>query len=188
MLAAPFLMAHLPRFAQWIGPHDPMVRANMGPVQRALGPLASVAASAEWLRFRVALQAGDTARAYDVAESALRLDPLSERGYLDYAQHFIFVRGSFLENETPNARRRWIQTGLDILARGETLSRHPEELAFTAGLIRCSFLAGIADEDLGWPGGPAALLEEGRRDLVRAAAGGRPGVEEILEALDRSRK
>ncbi len=188
VLGAPFVLAQFQRTAPWIGPHDAAHRAAMGPVQRALGPLASVVASAEWVRFQAALVAGDTARAYDIAELALELDPLNERGYLDYAQHLIFERGSFLENESPESRRLWIQAGLDVLARGEAQSRHPEELAFSAGLIRSSFLAGIPDEDLGWPGGPEALLDEGRRDLVRAAQRGRRGAVEIIRALDEARK
>ncbi|WP_145202437.1 hypothetical protein [Planctomycetes bacterium Poly30] len=184
MLAAPFVLAHLPGSAAWLGPRDAEARAAMGPVQRALGPLASVAASVEWVRFRVALRSGDTARAYAIADSALELDPLGTSGWLDYAQHLIFERGSFLENESPEARRRWIQSGLDLLARGETVCRVPGELAFQAGLIRSGYLAAIPDEDLRWPGGPEALFDQGRRDLLRAVAAGRKGAREVLESLD----
>ncbi|MFT7169683.1 MAG: hypothetical protein ACI80K_002822, partial [Paracoccaceae bacterium] len=169
-------------------PADAATRSRMGSIQRALGPLASVLASIEWVRFRIALHAGDTPRAYAIAEGALELDPLSERGWLDYAQHLIFERGSFLENETTEGRRGWIQAGLDVLARGETLTASPGELAFTAGLIRAGFLAAIPDEDLRWPGGPAALMAQGREDLLRSAAAGRKGARETLESLDEAAK
>ena len=188
VLASTFALAYLPGSAEWLGPRDAEARAAMGPVQRALGPLASVAASIEWVRFRAVLRAGDTARAYAIADSALELDPLGQGGWLDYAQHLIFERGSFLENETPEGRRRWIQAGLELLARGETLCSTPGELAFTAGLIRSGYLAGIPDGDLGWPGGPDALLAQGRADLERAVASRRKGAAEVLEALDASRR
>lgn len=184
VLASPLVLAYLPGSPEWLGPRDGEARAAMGPAQRALGPLASVAASVEWVRFRMALQAGDTASAYAIAESALRLDPRGERGWLELAQHLIFERGSFLENESPEGRRRWIQAGLEVLGRGETLCAAPGELSFSAGLIRSGYLAAIPDEDLGWPGGPEALLEQGRADLVRAVAAGRRGARDVLEALD----
>ncbi len=183
LLGAPLGLALFSGTAKWIGPADPGARAAMGPTQRALGPLASVAASVEWVRFRQALFDGDTTRAYAIAEGALALDPSGEGGWLNYAQHLIFTRGSFAENETPEARRRWIQSGFDLLERGEALCRTPGELAFVAGLIRTGFLASIPDEDLGWPGGPDALLKQGTLDLQRAAAAGRIGAAETLEAL-----
>ena len=183
LLIAPFGLAMWGPTARWIRPEDGKTRAAMGPTQRALGPLASVAASIEWVRFREALLDGDTTRAYAIAEGALALDPSGEGGWLDYAHHLIFVRGSFAENETPAGRRQWIQAGLDLLERGEAVCRRPGELAFTAGLIRTGYLASIPDEDLGWPGGPEALLEQGTQDLQRAAAAGRTGAVETLTAL-----
>jgi hypothetical protein len=159
----------------------------MGRAQRALGPLASVAASIEWARFRRALFTGETADAYVIADRALALDPSGEGGWLNYAQHLIFERGSFAENETPEGRRRWIRSGLELLKRGETLCRTPGELAFTAGLIRTGYLAPIPDEDLGWPGGPTGLLAEGTEDLQRAATAGHTGAAETLEALRAAR-
>ncbi len=183
LLAAPFVLAHLDGTAQWVGPADRSARASMGGTQRALGPLASVAASVEWSRFRSALLQGDTTAAYAIADRALALDPSGESGWLNYAQHLIFERGSFAENETPAGRRQWIGAGLDLLKRGEALCRTPGELAFMAGLIRTGYLAPIPDEDLGWPGGPRALLIEGTKDLERAVAAGRIGAAETLKAL-----
>ena len=183
MLAAPFLLARLESTAPWIGPLDREARSSMGPTQRALGPLASVAASVEWVRFRQELLEGDTTGAYERAERALALDPSAEAGWLNYAQHLIFVRGSFAENETPAGRRGWITSGLELLRRGEALCRTPGELAFAAGLIRTGYLATIPDEDLGWPGGPKALLEQGTADLQRAAALGHRGAVGTLDAL-----
>ena len=77
---------------------------------------------------------------------------------------------------------------LKLLARGEKACAAPGELAFAAGLIRSSYLAAIPDEDLRWPGGPGALLEEGRLDLLRAVAAGRKGAAEVLESLEAARR
>lgn len=183
LLGAPLVLAQFEPTAAWIGPADREARASMGPTQRALGPLASVAASIEWVRFRGALLRGDMAAAYAIADAALALDPSGEGGWLEYAQHLIFVRGSFAENETPAGRRGWITSGLELLRRGEALCRTPGELAFAAGLIRTGYLATIPDEDLGWPGGPEALLRQGTADLQRAAALGHRGAVGTLDAL-----
>lgn len=187
LLAAPFALARLDVTASWVGPPDPSARAAMGRAQRSLGPLASVAASVEWARFRRALLRGETAEAYVIADRALALDPSGEGGWLNYAQHLIFERGSFAENETPEGRRRWIKSGLELLKRGEALCRTPAELAFMSGLIRTGYLAPIPDSDLGWPGGPTGLLAEGTEDLQRAATAGHTGATETLEALRAAR-
>ncbi|MEM8712725.1 MAG: hypothetical protein AAGG01_17375 [Planctomycetota bacterium] len=186
LFAAPFVLATRPSFSSWVGAHDPGARAAKGPIARALGPLASVLASIEWVRFRSALQSGDPARAYAIAEHALDLDPRSERGWLELSQHLIFIRGSEQEAPALADRRRWIEEGLSVLERGEAKSAYPEELAYFAWLVRSSYLAEIPEEELGWPGGSSSLLLRGREDLARAAAAGRKGASETLEAFDES--
>ncbi|MEM1448395.1 MAG: hypothetical protein AAF957_26955 [Planctomycetota bacterium] len=158
-------------------------RGSMGPAQRLLGPIASVAASVEWIRFRVVLDGGDPARAYGHARRALDLDARTPAGWVTLADHFVFGRASPLEAEDAAERRKWIRAGLDVLERGERRTAAPEDLAFYAAVVKATFLAGIPDEALGWPGGPRALLEDARRDAERALELGGPDAAAVLEFI-----
>ncbi len=160
------------------------IRRATGPVQRLLGPVASVASSIEWVRYRVALDQGDEARAYGRAARALALDARTVAGWATLGDHFIFTRASPLEVSEPADRRRWIRAGLELMRRGEEHVAAPGELAFMAAVLRATYLAGIPDESLGWPGGPSGLLREARVDLERATEYGHPGVPEVLDFID----
>ena len=107
--------------------------------------------------------------------------------WFELAQHLVFTRGSFLEGRDPASRRRWIQAGLDLLAEGETRAAEPGELAFLSGMIRFIYLASIAQEDLEWPGGRAALFDAAAADFARAAEFGREGALEALAWVERER-
>ena len=163
---------------------DMDARRAMSPVQRMLGPVASVAASFEWVRYRVALGHGDEARAYGHAARALALDARTVAGWATLGDHFIFNRASPLEVADPAERRRWIRAGLDLMRRGEARAAAPGDLAHLAAIIRATYLAGIPDEALGWPGGPAELLREARADVARAAGHGHPDSSMVLEFID----
>ena len=153
---------------------------------RLVGPFSSLAASVEWVRFDGALLHGRMEHAYARAERALELDPRTPQGWIHLATHLVHDRGS--AEATPDAaeRRRWIAAGIDVLERGESLCRAPEELAWTRGLL----WTWIADSDgptgLGWPGGPAAAVREAVGALERAAGLGHPRAAELIEALGRS--
>ena len=113
------------------GLRSPKAAHETGPMARLLGPLASVLASAEWLRFREALHKGDEARAYAIAERALELDPSAVDAWTTLAAHMIFTRGSFEDSPDPIARRRWILAGLDLLVRGRDRCPWPGPLALS---------------------------------------------------------
>ena len=63
-----------------IGPR-PGDRAAMGRLQRLAGPLGSVAASTQWMRFTLATRSGDGERALGVGRSALGMDLLAPDGW-----------------------------------------------------------------------------------------------------------
>lgn len=158
----------------WTSPPEPR-RAMDGPTARLLGPLSSVLASAEWLRFREALHRGDEARAYAIAERALELDPTAVDAWTTLAAHMIYNRGSVEDSPDPEDRRRWILAGLDLLVRGRERCPWPGPLALLEGEIAWS-LAERPRQFEPWPGardelGPralAALREAAELGEVRA--------------------
>jgi len=124
-----------------------------------LGPVAGLAASAEWVRFDWYVREGRYERAYAVAERALALDPRATQGWTHLASHLVFGRASLESEPDPTVRLRWIQAGLALLVRGEGQAGVPADLAYMRGLI----LSWVTDlEGLGppvapgWPGGKDA--------------------------------
>lgn len=162
-------------------------RAAMGPVQRLLGPVASAAASVEWTRYMLALDRGDTARAYGHAARALSLDSRAAAGWLTLADHFVFIRASPLEEPDARVRRRWIREGFAVLRSGERHCATPEVLARYAATLRSAYLAALPEERLEWPGGPGALLDAAQRDLERAAGLGATELERDLAFIEERR-
>lgn len=162
------------------GPH---VERRPGVLVRLLGPIPSLAAGVQWVRFDLALRDGRPELAYAYAGSALALDPRSPGGWLTLARHLVFERGSPSAEPLPAERRRWIRAGLAQLERGEASARTPALLAFVRGTILAEFVAEIPDEELGWPGGRRAALEEARGAFERAAALGDPRGGEYAELV-----
>ncbi|TDJ78933.1 MAG: hypothetical protein E2O39_01130 [Planctomycetota bacterium] len=170
------------RFAAWLAVVALLVpwwadaegaRAPTSIARRLLGPVASLAASAQWVRFDVALRDGAHERAYAIAETALALDPGAHQGWYALGRHLVFDRASKESEPEPAERRRWIRAGLDVLQRGERFARDPGELAFLGAQI-LYYVAVIPDVELRWPGGPAAALESAVAAFDRAAALGHP--------------
>ena len=103
--------------------------------QRLLGPIATLAAAAEWVRFDLALREGRPEEAYARAHRALALDPGAPEGWITLAQHLILQRGTVLREPDAEARRAWIEAGFEALAEGEARSREPDVVAFETGLM-----------------------------------------------------
>jgi hypothetical protein len=158
------------------------------PVERLLGPVAGLAASAQWVRFDAALRRGDTARAYARAEGALRLDPREPRGWIFLARHLVYERGSVLREPDRAARARWIEAGLDTLRRGESLSRDPGALLFERGVV-LAFQASLSDEDRAQPTDEAEAWKLAAEAFDQAAAIGTPEAARAAElARERARR
>lgn len=153
---------------------DEAERAPDSIARRLLGPVASLAASVQWVRFDVALRDGANERAYAIAETALTLDPGAYQGWYALARHLVFDRASRESEPDPAARRRWIRAGLEVLERGQRFARDPGELAFSEAEILGYYVAAIPDDELGWPGGPEAALEAAIDAFDRSAALGHP--------------
>ena len=155
--------------------------------ERLLGPIASLAASVQWVRFDLALRDGRFERAYARADAALALDPVSPEGWLTLGRHLVTYRAS-PENEPDPARRAaWIRAGLEVLAEGERESNAPGELALAQGVFLAFYVAAIAGEaprELDWPGGERGALEEAREAFGRAAGHGHPRAAAGLEAVE----
>ena len=155
-----------------------------GPAQRLLGPISSLAASAQWVRVDLAFRAGRPELGFARAERALALDPASPEGWSFLARQQAFSLASVEREPDPRRRRSWIRAGLETAARGEALSRDPAGLARLQGeiLVKVVWL----DPDVGWPGGVDALWLEAVGHFRRAQRLGDPIAGVYLEAAARA--
>ncbi len=155
--------------------------------ERLVGPIASFAASVQWVRFDVALAAGRPERAYALAESALGLAPRSAQGWLTLGRHLI-TRGSPQDEPDPERRARWLRAGLDTFERGEGVAIDADELAFARGVYLAGLIAETPEEELSWPGGTEGVLDEAELAFARARELGHPRAAAFLEVLRAERR
>ena len=163
----------------WPRGTPPVTRSATQSAARWLGPAASFAASATWIRFDLALRNGHRERAYLLAEEALALAPEAPEGWSTLARHLIFDRGSFESAASAGERRRWIEAGLEVFERGELASSNAGLLAHQRGTILAVYVSEIA-ADVAWPGGARGALEAGIRALERARELGHEPAGELL--------
>ena len=173
------LLASLSIAMRWRAPHG--APAGSLPL-RLLGPIASAAASVQWVRVYAALSEGRTDLALARGETALELDPGATSGWLALAAHMAFERAS--PEREPSAERRlaWVRAALELAARGEERARDPARVALWRGLV----LSKLAreDEPLAWPGGARGLWLDAAEHFERASALGSPhGAELAANAL-----
>ena len=132
-----------------------------------LGPFAELCAQVQWLRFQAASRRGEEARALELAESALALDPRASEGWQALAAHLVFDLAS-REREPELARRRAaFLAGLAVLARGVEQSDRPQELELFRGLVLVAKAESDPELD---PRGSPALLRAAAEAFERAAA------------------
>ncbi len=133
---------------------------------RLLGPIASAAASAQWVRVQSALRDGRTDLALARGQTALELDPGATSGWLMLAAHMAFERASPEREPSPTKRLAWVRAALDLAARGEPRARDPQRIALWQGLV----LSKLAreDEPLDWPGGVRGMWQEAAEHFERA--------------------
>jgi hypothetical protein len=165
-------------------PPGPARATSLG--QRLIGPVASLVASAQWVRFDAALLAGEAQRAYAIAQRAIELDPGAWQGWFTLGSHLIYDRGAELREAEPSRQRAWIRAGLDVLEEGARRSREPAELDLVRGGSLTQMVA-LRAERLAWPGGALAAIEEGIEALERARERGHPHAEVQLELARQTR-
>ena len=146
-----------------------------------LDPFASFAATIQWARADAAFDEGQIDLGLTRAESALELNPSATAGWSWLASVLVHRFGSPEFETVAATRRAWVETGLNLLARGEELAREPAELAFHAGLVM-AYVASIPDEILEWPGGTAAAWRASAEHFERAKELGHPRAEESAQA------
>jgi hypothetical protein len=139
-----------------------------GLAERWLGPIAALAARIEWVRADLALRAGDEPAAYARAETALELEPSSADAWIFLAYHFVFERASLAREIDLAERKRWVQSGLDVLERGRRASSDPAAILFYRGCV-FDYLAALPDADRPWTGDRRAALLEAARSFEDAA-------------------
>ncbi|MFT7486969.1 MAG: tetratricopeptide (TPR) repeat protein [Candidatus Paceibacteria bacterium] len=140
---------------------------SMSTGRRLLGPIAQVAAAWQWVRVRVALDAGRSGLAMARAEIALELDPQATGGWKFLASTLAFDRASPDREPDPDLREEWTRVALDLLRRGEQSAAHPAELALQRGIILVH--AGDSEGRIPWPGGAAGAWSEAQQAFLRAA-------------------
>lgn len=134
--------------------------------QRLLGPVSSLAAGWQWVRVRMALDAGRRDLAYSRAELALELDPGATEAWSWLASNMAFDRASPYREPDPRQRLRWTEIALDLLRRGEASAERPAELAWQAGLTLV--LVGDSEGEIPWRGGSVEAWREADRHFERA--------------------
>jgi hypothetical protein len=148
--------------------------------ERWLGPIATLAASVEWIRADLALRAADFPVAYARAETALEIEPSRTEAWIFLAHHFIFERASLGRELDSAERRAWVEAGLGVLDRGLHVSAEPAEIAFYRGAV-FDYLAAIPDADRPWNGDARAALLEAAKSFDEAAALGLERASEYAE-------
>jgi len=147
---------------------------------RPLEPIASFVATIYWARADAAFDEGRLDVGLARAERALALDPAPSEGWSWLAGVLVHRFGAPEFENSPAARRAWIEAGLAVLARGEAESREPEELAFHAGLI-LAFVGSLPGDVLDWPGGARGAWLEAAEHFERAQRLGHPRAEEVAQ-------
>ncbi len=142
-----------------------------------LGPCAELVAQLQWLRFHAASRRGEEARAFELAEGALALDPRATEGWQTLAAHLVFDLASREREPDLLRRRAWFEAGLAVLERGAERAARPEELELLRGLVL--FDKAGRDPELD-PRGAPALYAASAAAFERAAALGEPRAAELL--------
>jgi hypothetical protein len=171
-------------FAPAFGPREPSAPRAPSFALRLLGPIASVAASVQWVRVDSAIRAGRTDLALARAETALAIDPGSTAGWTFLSRYMALDLASPAREPDTQRRLSWIKAALRVAERGEKTAREPSELALWEGLVLATVVA--LDDDLPWPGGAAGKWNDAALCLDRAAALGDPEAAQ-LAAIVRAR-
>jgi len=146
-----------------------------------LEPFGAFAATIQWARADAAFDAGRIDVGLARAESALELNPKAAAGWSWLASVLVHRFGAPEFEATAIARRAWVVAGVDLLKRGEGISREPARLAFHAGLIM-AYVSSIPDEVLEWPGGSGVTWRASALHFERAKDFGHPRAEEAAQA------
>jgi len=137
------------------------------PRVRLFGPFVELAAEVQWLRFRSAALAGRRARALELAEQALALDPGWTAGWQALGATLALDFASEAREPDLPTRRAWFDAGIEALERGAERARSPAELH----VFRAVILFGKAEGDPGLdPGGAPALRRRALEAYEAAAA------------------
>ena len=149
-----------------------------------LGPLGPPLAQAQFVRARLARDAGLEGRSLALLHAGLDLDPGSLSGRLALANHMGLTLSSVEGGRSGVERLAWLQEALAVLEEGP--EEHAAERAFHAGVLLMSHAE--TDPDLPWAGGTPALWRAAAERFHHAEGLGHPegGVAEafVLRQLD----
>ncbi len=133
---------------------------------RLFGPIASLAASIQWVRADLAFRQGRLELFLARAQVALTLAPDAGGGWRYLAWHQAFHLASIERESDPTRRLAWVRAALATAAEGERVAADPGDLAMLSGeiVLKCA----LGDPELPWPGGSAELWEQAAAHFERA--------------------
>jgi len=144
-----------------------LVAGEARPRGGVLGPVGPMLAQVQWVRARLARDAGLEGRSLALMESARDLDRGSDAAWSSLADHMGLTLSSAESGRAGEERASWLTGALGVLAEGEAEVAHPDELAFHAGVLLMSH----AETDPDLPFVDAVSGERGTLGLWTAAAG-----------------
>jgi hypothetical protein len=151
-------------------------------LERLIGPFASLAASAQWVRADLALREGRFGVFCERAETALALAPADAQGWIYYAHTLFYDRASPLREPSRELRENWARAGIELLDRAKRECADPAEIWMDEGAVLFNW-ALIPDEERPWPGTERELLELSVEAFARARALGQPKAGMFEQAL-----
>ena len=151
-------------------------------LERLLGPFASLAASAQWVRADLALREGRFGVFCERAETALELAPSDPQAWIYYAHQLLWERTSLERESARELRESWARAGIELLGRAERECAHPAEIWVYEGGVFAAW-AEIPAEERPWTGSARELRTLAIEAFGRARAQGHPKAAMLEQAL-----
>jgi hypothetical protein len=139
--------------------------------ERLLGPVASLVASAQWVRADLALREGRFELFCERAERALSIADDDPQAWIFFAHQLLFSRTSLERAGSAAERAAWFEAGLEVLRRGAERARGSAEIHLYEGGV-WSAVAAMDEGIRPWRGTREQALARSIACFQRAAAEG----------------
>jgi hypothetical protein len=151
--------------------------------RRALGPLRTLIGAVEWMRMDQSLREGESVRAYQHAEDALRWLDRDSGVWIFYAHSLLFHEARSTRTLTPMEREAYCRAGLDVLERAQAVLPNPGDVLLYEGAVWAGW-AELPEELRPLPASPAEAWRAAARCFARAEAAGNPQAAHLRQAAE----